>query len=74
MATQQANRQWVTPTRFMLGLGIVIVIVVVGAFVTPMPLAGLMVGAALLGLVTLLMTGGYLWADARRRRRAGIVH
>lgn len=70
MTTHYVNRQWVTPTRFMLGLGIFFAIGVIGTLVAPMPWAGLFFGTGLTALTMLLMTGGYFWMDARRRRRA----
>lgn len=71
MATQAANRQWVTPTRFMVGLGVVVVACLVAALVLSMPLAGLFFGTGIAALVMLAMTAGYFLADRRRQRRAG---
>ena len=69
MATQELQRQWVTPTRFMVGLGIALVICVIGMLVTSMPVAGLFFGTGLFLLVTLGMIGGYFWRENRRQRR-----
>lgn len=70
MATDSSNRQWVTPARFLVGLGVIVAGCFVAAFLVSMPLAGLIFGTGIAALVMLLMTAGYFLADGRRRRQA----